>query len=83
MQDSVTRLPQVTGMQCPRHPAALRWSTSIRNTQALLLMRRFLRRTFGHPLVALGSTVLWGVVELGALWRARVARHLTHATTER
>ncbi len=29
------------------------------------------RRFVTHPMLALGSTLLWGVVELLALWRAR------------
>jgi hypothetical protein len=31
------------------------------------MMRRFV----AHPALALGSTLLWGVIELLALWRSR------------
>jgi len=36
-------------------------------------MRDFLRRTLSHPTLALGSTLLWGVIELVALQNARRA----------
>ncbi len=34
-------------------------------------MRSLIRSTMTHPALALGSTVLWGLVELMALWRSR------------
>jgi hypothetical protein len=37
-------------------------------------MTDMLRRTVTHPLLAIGSTLLWGVVELLALQRSRLAR---------
>jgi hypothetical protein len=37
-------------------------------------MRNPVQKVLCHPLLALGSTVLWGIVELGALWRSRLAR---------
>ena len=37
-------------------------------------MRNVVQRALGHPLLALGSTVIWGLVELGALWRWRRSR---------
>jgi hypothetical protein len=37
-------------------------------------MTDMLRRTVTHPLLAIGSTLLWGVVELLALQRSRIAR---------
>ena len=33
-----------------------------------------LRRTVTHPLLAVGSALLWGIVELLALQRSRIAR---------
>ena len=36
-------------------------------------MRDFFRRAFSHPALALGSTVLWGLIELMALHSARRA----------
>ena len=37
-------------------------------------MRDIFRRAITHPALALGSTVLWGVLELVALQRARRQR---------
>ena len=37
-------------------------------------MRNPVQRVLRHPMLALGSTVLWGIVEFGALWRSRLAR---------
>jgi hypothetical protein len=34
-------------------------------------MRSLIRSTMTHPALALGSTVLWGLVEFMALWRSR------------
>ena len=34
-------------------------------------MRNLFRRTFSHPVLALGSTLLWGLVEFMALQSAR------------
>lgn len=34
-------------------------------------MYRAIRKTLSHPALALGSTVLWGIIELIALYRAR------------
>ncbi len=31
-------------------------------------------RILGHQSVAVGSSFLWGLIELFALWRARLAR---------
>ena len=36
-------------------------------------MRDLFRRTFSHPALALGSTLLWGLIELLALQGARRA----------
>ena len=36
-------------------------------------MSELFRRTVTHPLLAIGSTLLWGVVELLALQRNRVS----------
>lgn len=36
-------------------------------------MSVFLRKTISHPALALGSTLLWGLVELLALARSRYA----------
>lgn len=33
-------------------------------------MYNILRKTFAHPALAIGSTVLWGIIELVALSRA-------------
>jgi hypothetical protein len=43
-------------------------------------MRDAVRKVFSHPVLALGSTLLWGFVELGALWRSRRARARKHVT---
>ena len=37
-------------------------------------MSDFFRRTVTHPVLAIGSTLLWGVVELVALQRSRAAQ---------
>lgn len=37
-------------------------------------MRSSLRRTFTYPILALGSTVLWGIIEFVALNRRRPER---------
>lgn len=34
-------------------------------------MHDTVRQTLRHPMIALGGTVLWGLVELAALWRSR------------
>jgi hypothetical protein len=34
-------------------------------------MRNIFRRTIAHPALALGSTVLWGLVEFMALQKSR------------
>jgi hypothetical protein len=36
-------------------------------------MRKFFRKTISHPALALGSTVLWGLVEFMALQGSRRA----------
>lgn len=36
-------------------------------------MNQLLRRTITHPMLAIGSTILWGVVEFIALQRSRRA----------
>ncbi|HUL66700.1 MAG TPA: hypothetical protein VLW55_19030 [Burkholderiaceae bacterium] len=41
-------------------------------------MRDVVRKVFTHPVLALGSTVLWGIVEVGALLRSRWVRDRTH-----
>ncbi|MDP3440278.1 MAG: hypothetical protein U0989_20295 [Azonexus sp.] len=33
-------------------------------------MVNIFRKTFAHPVLAIGSTVLWGIIELVALSRA-------------
>lgn len=38
-------------------------------------MSRLIRRTLTHPLLAVGSTLLWGVIELFALNRLRREGH--------
>lgn len=35
-------------------------------------MSNVVRKALHHPLLALGSTLLWGIVEFGALWRSRL-----------
>ena len=42
------------------------------------VMRDIVRKVFTHPALALGSTVLWGIVEVGALLRSRWVRERTH-----
>ena len=37
-------------------------------------MYGIIRKTFSHPLLALGSTLLWGLLELIALQGSRRAR---------
>jgi hypothetical protein len=37
-------------------------------------MSNLVRKAFSHPMLALGSTLLWGIVEFGALVRSRWAR---------
>jgi hypothetical protein len=34
-------------------------------------MTNLVRNLITHPALALGSTVLWGMIELLALWRSR------------
>ncbi|MEX8494427.1 hypothetical protein [Sphaerotilus sp.] len=41
-------------------------------------MNRPLQRWITHPALALGSTVLWGCVELVALWKSRNQRARQH-----
>jgi hypothetical protein len=41
---------------------------------AFALMSNLVRKAFSHPMLALGSTLLWGIVEFGALVRSRWAR---------
>jgi hypothetical protein len=36
-------------------------------------MRNFFRKTISHPALALGSTVLWGLIEFMALQSSRRA----------
>ncbi|MDT8998251.1 hypothetical protein RQP53_03060 [Paucibacter sp. APW11] len=40
-------------------------------------MQASIQRWITHPALALGSTVLWGVIECVALWRSR--RRLTRS----
>jgi hypothetical protein len=37
-------------------------------------MSNVVRKAFSHPTLALCSTLLWGIVEFGALWRSRRVR---------
>lgn len=41
-------------------------------------MSQFIRRWIGHPSVAFGSTLLWGMVEFLALARSRWSMRLRH-----
>ena len=47
-------------------------------TSTLRVMRDVVRKVFTHPVLALGSTLLWGIVEVGALLRSRFARDRSH-----
>jgi len=60
-------------MTASRSGATLR---NIRHQCRFFLMSNVVRRAIAHPLLALGCTVLLGMVELGALWRSRFARRL-------
>jgi len=41
-------------------------------------MYNIFRKTITHPALALGSTVLWGIVELIALQRSHRANRIRH-----
>jgi hypothetical protein len=41
-------------------------------------MPDLIRKSIAHPALALGSTVLWGMIEFVALWRARLSRRAHH-----
>jgi len=42
-------------------------------------MQYLMRKVFAHPVLALGSTVLWGIVEFAALCRSRWQHGRTHS----
>jgi hypothetical protein len=42
-------------------------------------MHKLTRRVFAHPVLALGSTVLWGIVEFVALCRSRWQHRRAHS----
>jgi len=70
--------PSIKSRFCHVHVICPDYGESQQQPLLTAPMPNVVRKAFSHPLLALGSTLLWGIVEFGALCRSRWARNHGH-----